>query len=83
MSKLSFRPVGGLNGIELRDNELDTFNGGMGLGQHLFVPLPEGTTSKQLRKAKDCAHLDKSYWEAHAGNHGWCCADCGIITQWG
>jgi len=83
MSKLSFRPVGGLNGIELRDNELDTFNGGMGLEQNLFVPLPHGTTTVQFNKAKGCQHEDTQYWEKQNGQHGWCCSDCGLITQWG
>ena len=28
-------------------------------------------------------HITVVYWEAAYGDHGWCCADCGEVVQWG
>ena len=85
MSELSFRPVGGLNGIEITQQELIEFSEKMNRSYiDEIIPLPNIATNKQKQTAQNCDHqTDGIYWESNTGSHGWCCSACGTVIQWG
>jgi hypothetical protein len=88
MSKISFRPRGGQEGIEVTKAELKEtaqfFN-----SQYLdmFIPLPDTTLDNQKCLLETCDERDEHgnarYWETETGSHGWCCSICGSVVQWG
>ena len=89
MSKISFRPRGGQEGIEVTIKELDKFSTSIG-SEYLdaFIPLPNLTVDEQKIKLKGnnacrCEIHETQYWETDKGNHGWCCNNCGKVIQWG
>ena len=85
MSKISFRPRGGQEGIEVTTKELEVFSGKLGK-QFIdeVIPLPNISPEKQKLFLEMCpCTADQIYWERDNGKHGWCCSDCGTVTQWG
>ena len=85
MSKFSFRPRGGMNGIEVSKFELGVFANFIGR-KHIdeVIPLPNMEMNKQAELIKNCkVHSESFYYETETGSHGWCCSKCGTVTQGG
>lgn len=87
MSKIAFCPRGGMDGILVTDAELVKFANTL---KRKFIdqviPLPNTTLAEQKKAIKECGEEhgeDARYWESKSGSHGWCCPDCGTVTQWG
>lgn len=87
MSIISHRPRGGQDGIEVTRDELFEFS--TKLGSNILdgaIPLPGLSFEKQQERMMNCDHeCDAEYWEMETvgGSHGWCCANCGKVVQWG
>ena len=85
MEGLQFCPVGGMNGILITMANLKRFAVKVGatfLDQ--VIPLPNVQIDDQTERIEVCDHEGQDvYWETDEGNHGWCCKNCGTVTQWG
>lgn len=87
MSEIAECPRGGMRGILVSNEELAEFAKTL-KRKHIdeVIPLPNKTEEEQISELKDCEHdpdMDAKYWESTSGNHGWCCCNCGTVTQWG
>lgn len=85
MSKLSFRPAGGMTGIEVTKDELLLTARRLG-NKYIdeVIPVPRINITQQKERLKDCKHDGEDiYWETETGSHGWCCENCGTVIQWG
>jgi hypothetical protein len=80
------------NAIQPTDSELNEFanfleDGGITVnGLDEFMPLPGISREAQILLISSCRHRDiqnARYWERFDGHHGWCCGQCGTVTQWG
>lgn len=51
----------------------------------MIVPVFDITLKEQAKRIKTCNHKGKSheYWHCTEGDHGWFCAHCGVVIQWG
>ena len=91
MSKIEYCPKGGMEGIRVSDEELNSFTDAIGSkALDEFIPLPHLTIPQQQAMISVCNHQDgdsdeeSEYWEnKDSGGHGWCCTKCGKVTQWG
>jgi hypothetical protein len=88
MSKLSFRPRGGCEGIEFtRTEQLKLCYALASEFADEFVPLPNVTIEEQVARYKDGTNDDDDsnciYWETETGSHGWCNPYNGRVVQWG
>ena len=90
MSKIEYCPGGGMEGIRVSDEELNTFADAIGSNAlDEFIPLPNLSIEQQKAMISVCNHQDEDndekseYWENKDGGHGWCCTTCGKVTQWG
>jgi hypothetical protein len=85
MSKISYRPRGGEEGIEVTTDEQIEFVNQMELEFiDQVIPLPTLSVDEQRERLKTCTdHADEIYWETETGSHGWCCEFCGEVVQWG
>ena len=87
MAEITFCPVGGMDGVRVSDEELDSFADAVGSkALDMYIPLPYSniTQKEQIERIKNCTnHKDGLYWERDNGKHGWCCAYCGTVLQWG
>ncbi len=92
MSIISFCPNGGMEGILTSEKELYLFANLLEAEwADNYVPLPSKKLSEQARiiKTSSCTvdhekdHNRMMYWERKGdGRHGWCCDNCGEVTQW-
>lgn len=79
---------GGMDGIVVTTSQLHQFATFMGakFGDE-FIPIPDSDNAIQRsRVGKHLTHDINSnvvYWEDNTGSHGWCCAECGRVVQWG
>lgn len=85
MSKISYRPRGGEEGIEVTTEELIKFSNVLGLEfRDQVMPIPSVSIEEQRIRLKHCpSHDNEIYWETETGSHGWCCEHCGEVVQWG
>lgn len=87
MSKIAECPRGGMQGILVTNTELLEFATKLKLKCiDQIIPLPGKTAAEQVVELINCEHdidMDAKYWESTSGNHGWCCGNCGTVTQWG
>jgi hypothetical protein len=85
MSQYAYCKRGGMTGIRVSDEELNTFSDDIGnKALDSVIPLPNLTTEQQKAMLSVCNnHNDSEYWERDNGKHGWCCSTCGTVTQWG
>ena len=87
MSKIAECSRGGTEGILVTDAELVKF--ATTLKKKCLdeiIPIPGMTAKQQEKAAKECGdHNGENarYWESTSGSHGWCCPECGTVTQWG
>ena len=95
MSKIDYRPKGGMDGLSVTRDELEAFaklNGFEYIDQ--YIPLedytPERARQESILKSKSGCPInhednfdDIFYWEDEKGSHGWCCSVCGKVIQWG
>ena len=91
MSEYGLCQRGGLSGVKVTTKELQKFAKAMGLKYlDCVIPLPGGAKFS----VAECPNRDQKkevhegidelvYWETETGSHGWCCAKCGEVTQWG
>jgi len=86
MSEYGYCPRGGQEGVLVTQKELVEF-----AAKHKLkfidqvIPLPG---KKNQPDPKKCGSDHEStgnvvYWETEMGSHGWCCANCGEVIQWG
>ena len=87
MSKIAYCNRGGMDGILVTDDELVKFAKKLKKKYiDAVIPLPNSTASEQKKAIKECGDHNgenSQYWESESGSHGWCCPDCGTVTQWG
>lgn len=90
MSQYTLCPVGGTQGILVKDAELDALSDAMKT-QALdgYIQLPGITPEQQIVEiagctcSKQCDFEHATYFERENGKHGWCCMYCGMVIQWG
>ena len=85
MSKISYRPRGGMEGIETNQNEQAQLAVAMN-SKYIdeFIALPGKSIQEQVQLIKECEDHDNAiYFEDEEGSHGWCCRHCGKTIQWG
>ncbi len=89
MSEYAYCPKGGINGIMVSYEELDSFSDAIdSKALDEVIPLPHLTLEEQKKAIKECKEFDEhsdetEYWERDNGSHGWCCSRCGTAIQWG
>ena len=85
MSKIDYCKRGQQQGIKVTLQEMKNFSKVMKSNYiDQFIPLPNIDEYAQKLKAVNCLHeKDEAYWENEEGSHGWCCPECGEVTQWG
>jgi len=85
MSGYAFCKRGGVQGILVTDEELNSFSDA--IDSNILdgvIPLPNLTIEQQKIELILCNnHEDVEYWERTTGHHGWCCSHCGKVIQWG
>lgn len=89
MAKINFCKQGGQNGILLQDTELTELANYID-SRYLdeYIPLPNTILKEQKLLISECKEIHTNassiqYWETNTGSHGWCCAKCGKVIQWG
>jgi len=89
MSKIEYCQRGGQEGIRISDDELQELAQAVGSDSlDEFIPLPHTTIERQKEiilncKSHNTTQGESEYWERDDGSHGWCCSNCGTVTQWG
>lgn len=85
MSEYGYCFRGGMNGIKVSDEELNSFSDDIGNSAlDEVIPLPYLSVEQQKIELATCKnHDDAEYYECDNGSHGWCCSTCGTVTQWG
>lgn len=86
MSKYTYCPVGGMEGILVSLSEVKQFQLAIGADfSDEVIPLPNLTPEQQKAMLTVCENHDEDiqYWEKTNGKHGCCCTKCGTVTQWG
>lgn len=85
MSEYGYCKRGGMNGIRVSDEELNTFSDAIGNpALDAVIPLPNLSVEQQKIELATCKdHDDAEYYERDNGSHGWCCSTFGTVTQWG
>lgn len=87
-TQMSHRPRGGCSGIEVTIEQQYQFASFVG-SEYIdkYMPLPKVTNEEQYQRLAvyECTHEETEtlYWENDKGSHGWCCAYCGTVLQWG
>jgi len=87
MSIITQCPRGDMLGIYLSNEDLIDFAKSINR-KHIdeVIPLPKMSLQEQKKVLKNCKHkreYEAQYWESDYGSHGWCCPNCGTVTQWG
>jgi len=92
MSKIDYCPRGGQAGILVTTKELQKLSKALGVEYiDQYITIPQLTIQEQVKEIpndkSDCiaCNCDPTwYWEnKDTGSHGWCCCNCGKVSQWG
>ena len=85
MSKKAYCPRGGQEGIYVTISELKRY-AKKSDRKYIDEVIPLPLHGKQP-DPKNCTNGhgfgETYYWENNEGGHGWCCAECGQVLQWG
>lgn len=87
---VQYCPNGGMPGMYVTEAKLVKFADRL-KRKHIDEVIPLDGDEQPI--GKDCptcngdpnkVEMDNSiYWETETGSHGWCCATCGEVFQWG
>ena len=88
MSVIDYCERGGMDGICVTTDEMSALAKKYGKKTiDEIIPLPD--LERQEKVLKDGCPINhdememSEYWEDEEGSHGWCCAVCGTVVQWG
>jgi len=90
-SVLKTCPRGGMTGIYVTNKQLKGFSKMIG-SNFIDEVIPLEVEEQPI--GKECPHCNgnadkideinnSAYWEDETGKHGFCCATCGLVFQWG
>lgn len=88
IATVQFCPRGGQDGYYITESNLAKFAKTLG-NKYIDLVIPLNTTQVLSKDCPDCHGANKAdmtnatYWETDTGSHGWCCATCGMVIQWG
>ncbi len=88
MSRISFRPRGGQEGIECTYKEQQELANALHCDfNDEWIPLPNVSLEEQVKRFMEADETEDSYpdiyWENDGGKHGWCNSHTGRVVQWG
>lgn len=85
VGKIQYCSRGGQTGLFVTNDQLAKFSKLIG---NKYVDLIMPVSNIISENCSNCKNKDDIlenilYWETDSGSHGWCCAECGKVFQWG